>query len=42
MQRVQMEAAGVPRLLTDCLIPPSVDAVVLLLALAYLWLCRGK
>lgn len=36
MQRVQMEAAGVQRLLTVCLIPPSVDAVVLAVALAYL------
>ncbi len=36
MQRVQLEAAGVQRLLTDCLIPPSVDAVVLLIALVYL------
>jgi ATP-binding cassette subfamily B protein len=36
MQRVQLEAAGVQRLLTDCLIPPSVDAVVLLIALIYL------
>lgn len=36
MQRVQLEAAGVQRLLTVCLIPPSVDAVVLVVALAYL------
>jgi ABC-type multidrug transport system fused ATPase/permease subunit len=37
MQRVQMEAAGVQRLLTDCLIPPSVDGIVLVIALAYLF-----
>ena len=37
MQRVQMEAAGVQRLLTDCLIPPSVDGIVLVVALAYLF-----
>ena len=36
MQRVQLEAAGVQRLLTVCVIPPMVDAVVLVLALAYL------
>lgn len=36
MQRVQLEASGVQRLLTVCVIPPSVDAVVLLVALAYL------
>ena len=36
MQRVTMEAAGVQRLLTDCLIPPLVDAVVLVIALGYL------
>ncbi|WP_123027468.1 ABC transporter ATP-binding protein [Mycolicibacterium stellerae] len=36
MQRVQLEAAGVQRLLTVCLIPPSVDAIVLVVALAYL------
>ncbi|MDA2892496.1 ABC transporter ATP-binding protein [Mycolicibacterium sp. BiH015] len=36
MQRVQLEAAGVQRLVTDCLIPPAVDTVVLLAALAYL------
>ena len=36
MQRVQLEAAGVQRLLTVCVIPPSVDAVVLVVALAYL------
>ncbi|MCW2685703.1 MAG: ABC-type multidrug transport system, ATPase and permease component [Mycobacterium sp.] len=36
MQRVQMEAGSVQRLLTECLIPPSVDAVVLLIALMYL------
>jgi ATP-binding cassette, subfamily B, bacterial len=36
MQRVQFEATGVQRLLTDCLIPPCIDAVVLLIALIYL------
>ncbi|MFY9919728.1 MAG: ABC transporter ATP-binding protein, partial [Mycobacterium sp.] len=36
MQRVQLEAAGVQRLLTVCVIPPSIDAVVLCVALAYL------
>jgi ATP-binding cassette, subfamily B, bacterial len=36
MQRVQLEAAGVQRLLTVCVIPPSVDAVVLVVALTYL------
>lgn len=36
MQRVQLEAAGVQRLLTVCLIPPLVDGTVLLVALAYL------
>ncbi len=36
MQRVQLEAAGVQRLLTVCIIPPAVDAVVLVIALAYL------
>ena len=36
MQRVQLEAAGVQRLLTVCVIPPAVDVVVMLAALAYL------
>ena len=36
MQRVQMEAGSVQRLLTECLIPPAVDIVVLAIALAYL------
>ncbi len=36
MQRVQVEASGVQKLLTDCLIPPVIDSVVLLVALAYL------
>ena len=36
MQRIQVEATGVQRLLTDCLIPPIIDAVVLVLALAYI------
>jgi len=36
MQRVQLEAAAVQRLLTVCAIPPAIDAVVLLVALAYL------
>lgn len=37
MQRVQMEAGSVQRLLTECLIPPAVDVVVLTVALAYLF-----
>jgi ATP-binding cassette subfamily B protein len=37
MQRVQMEAGSVQRLLTECLIPPAVDTVVLLIALSYLF-----
>jgi ATP-binding cassette subfamily B protein len=36
MQRVLTESAGVQRLLTDCLIPPLIDAVVLILAICYL------
>ena len=36
MQRVTLEAAGVQRLLTDCVIPPMVDTVVLVIALGYL------
>lgn len=36
LQRVQNEVAGVQKLLTDCLIPPAIDLVVLLGALAYL------
>ncbi len=36
MQRVQLEAAGVQRLLTDCLLPPAIDVAVLVVALAYL------
>lgn len=36
MQRVQVEAAGVQKLLTDCIIPPGIDAIVLVIALAYL------
>jgi ATP-binding cassette, subfamily B, bacterial len=36
MHRVQVEAAGIQRLLTVCVIPPSIDAVVLVVALAYL------
>ncbi|MEZ0342689.1 ABC transporter ATP-binding protein [Mycobacterium sp. pV006] len=36
MQRVQMEAGSVQRLLTECLIPPAVDVVILAVALAYL------
>jgi ATP-binding cassette, subfamily B, bacterial len=34
--RVTIESAGVQRLLTDCLLPPLVDAVVLVVAIAYL------
>lgn len=36
MQRVQVETTGVQKLLTDCLIPPGIDAIVLVAALAYL------
>lgn len=36
LQRVQIEVAGVQKLLTDCLIPPAVDGVVLAGALGYL------
>lgn len=36
MQRVLVESAGVQRLLTNCLLPPLVDAIVLVLAVAYL------
>jgi ABC-type multidrug transport system fused ATPase/permease subunit len=36
MQRVLMEATAVQRLLTQCLIPPSIDAVVLVIALLYM------
>ncbi|BBX13357.1 ABC transporter permease [Mycobacterium novum] len=36
IQRVQQEAPCVQRLLTECLVPPAVDAVVLLIALSYL------
>jgi ATP-binding cassette subfamily B protein len=36
MQRVQMESSGVQKLLTDCLIPPVIDSVVLVVALGYL------
>lgn len=36
MQRVLLEATGVQRLLSECLIPPAIDAVVLLVALSYM------
>jgi ATP-binding cassette, subfamily B, bacterial len=36
MQRVTTESAGVQRLLTDCLLRPLIDAVVLLVAIGYL------
>lgn len=36
MQRVQVEAAGIQRLLTVCVIPPAVDALVMVVALGYL------
>ena len=36
MQRVQVESGGVQRLLTDCIIPPAIDAFVLIIALGYL------
>ncbi|RDH80483.1 ABC transporter ATP-binding protein [Mycolicibacterium moriokaense] len=36
IQRVTVEPAGVQRLLTDCLLPPLIDAVVLVVVIAYL------
>jgi ABC-type multidrug transport system fused ATPase/permease subunit len=36
MQRVTVESTGVQRLLTSCLLPPLIDAVVLLVAVCYL------
>lgn len=36
IQRVQLEAPCVQRLLTECVVPPAVDAVVLVVALCYL------
>ena len=36
MQRVQIKYSGVQKLLTDCLIPPFIDSVVLLVAVGYL------
>jgi ABC-type multidrug transport system fused ATPase/permease subunit len=36
MQRVLFEAMGVQRLLSECLIPLSIDAVVLVIALVYI------
>ena len=36
MQRVTVEPAGVQRLLTDCLLPPLIDMVVLVVAIGYL------
>ena len=36
MQRVTVESAGVQRLLTSCLLPPLIDSVVLVVAVAYL------
>jgi ATP-binding cassette, subfamily B, bacterial len=36
MQRVLTESAGVQRLLTDCLMPPLIDAIVLIAAICYL------
>ena len=36
IQRVTAEPAGVQRLLTDCLLPPLIDAVVLVVVIAYL------
>lgn len=35
--RVTLETAGVQRLLTDCLLPPLIDAGVLLVAICYLF-----
>ncbi|MUL82073.1 MULTISPECIES: ABC transporter ATP-binding protein [unclassified Mycolicibacterium] len=36
MHRVMTESAGVQRLLTDCLLPPLIDAVVLVVVISYL------
>ena len=36
MQRVLAESAGVQRLLTNCLLPPIIDAAVLIVAIGYL------
>lgn len=36
IQRVTTESAGVQRLLTDCLLPPLIDAVVLVVVIGYL------
>ena len=36
IQRVTVESAGVQRLLTDCLFPPLIDVVVLIVAIGYL------
>lgn len=36
MQRIQVEAGGVQKLLTDCIFPPLIDALVLVIALGYL------
>jgi ATP-binding cassette, subfamily B, bacterial len=36
IQRVTVEPAGVQRLLTDCLLPPLIDIVVLIVAIGYL------
>jgi ABC-type multidrug transport system fused ATPase/permease subunit len=36
IQRVTAEPVGVQRLLTDCLLPPLIDAVVLVVVIAYL------
>ena len=36
IQRVTIEPAGVQRLLTDCLLPPLIDVVVLIVVIGYL------
>jgi ATP-binding cassette subfamily B protein len=36
IQRITTESAGVQRLLTDCLLPPMIDAVVLVVVIGYL------
>ncbi|MGV0743685.1 ABC transporter ATP-binding protein [Mycolicibacterium sp. XJ870] len=36
IQRVAVESTGVQRLLTDCLLPPLIDAVVLIVVIGYL------
>ena len=42
MQRVTVEPAGVQRLLTDCLLPPLIDTLVLIVAIGYLLAISGR